>query len=319
MRDKDLNLFTLAGAFSDEDKVRRLIESRIWPNGSVCSHCGHKKAYPMHSKEGAKKPMTPGSYKCAACRKRFTGRTGTVFGESPLPLRKWIVAMHLMTGNKKGISSHQLARELKVTIQTAWFLSHRIREAMAEKHNNLLCGTVEVDETYVCGKPRKGTGPHNRGRGTTKAPVMVLVERDGKTRTQRVDRVNAKELKGVIRAHVHEDSKIVTDEFLSYRRIGNSFAGGQSVVNHSAEQLVNEEGEHTNTAESFFALLKRGHCGIFHSLSKQHQFRYCNEFSFLWNLRKVSDGERMVAAIRGPEGKRLVYRPSGIAGNQKKG
>ena len=175
MQDKDLNLFTLAEAFADEDKARHLIESRLWPNGPVCPHCGHKRAYPMRSKEGAKKPMTAGSYKCAACRERFTVRKGTIFEESPLPLRKWLAAMHLMTSGKKGISSHQLARELKVTIKTAWFLSHRIRKAMEERSDRaLLSGTVQADETYVGGKPRKGSGNNSCGRGTKKAPVMVL-------------------------------------------------------------------------------------------------------------------------------------------------
>jgi transposase-like protein len=315
MQDKDLNLFTLAEAFADEDKARQLIESKVWPNGPVCPHCGSTKFYVMGSKEGAKKPMTPGSYKCGVCRKRFTVRIGTIFEESPLPLRKWLMAMHLMTSSKKGISSHQLSRELKVTIKTAWFLSHRIREAMTEKHGDLLGGTVEVDETYVGGKPRKGTGPHKRGRGTDKTPVMVLVERDGSARTQRVDRINAKELKGVIRTHVGHDAKIVTDELASYKGLDKEFAGGHSVVNHSKEQYVNEDGETTNTAESFFAILKRGHYGIFHSFSKQHLFRYCNEFAFRWNLRKVSDGERMVEAIKGVEGKRLMYRPNGISRN----
>lgn len=302
-------------AFADEDKARQLVESKLWPTGRVCPHCGHTKSYPMTSKDGAKKPMTPGSYKCAACRKRFTVRIGTIFEESPLPLRKWLMAIHLMTSSKKGISSHQLSRELKVTIKTAWFLSHRIREAMTEKHGDLLAGTVEGDETYVGGKPRKGTGPHKRGRGTDKTTIMVLVERDGKARTQSVDRINAKELKGAIKTHVKRDAKIVTDEFPSYKGIDKDFSDGHSVCNHSKDEHVNGDGEHVNTAESFSAILKCGHDGIFHSLSKQHLFRYCNEFPFSWNLRKVSDGERRVAVIRGVEGKRLMYQPSGISEN----
>jgi transposase-like protein len=233
MHDKDLNFSTLAEAFADEDQARRLIESKLWPKGPVCPHCGHTKAYPMRSKEGAKRPMTPGSYKCAACRERFTVRIGTIFEDSHIPFRKWLIAMHLMTSSKQGISSHQLARELKVTIKTAWFLSHRIRKAMEEKADSaLLRGTVEVDETYVEGKPRKGGEIRKRGRGTKKAPVMVLVERDGRARTARVDRVSAKELKGAVRTHVERDSKIVTDEFPSYKGIEREFLGGHSVVNH---------------------------------------------------------------------------------------
>ena len=304
----DLNFFTLTEAFADEEKARHLIESRLWPNGPVCPHCGNAKAYPMCSREGAKKPMTPGYYKCSGCRKRFTVRIGTIFEESPILLRKWLFAIHLMTSSKKGISSHQLSRELGITVKSAWFLSHRIREAMTEKTDRLLGGTVEVDETYVGGKPRKGTGKHKRGRGTEKTPVVVLVERNGSARAGRVNRVDGKELKGAIRAYVNKDSKIVTDELSSYAGIGKEFSGGHSTVKHGAEEFVNPDGEHTNTAESFFAILKRGHYGIFHSLSKQHLQRYCNEFAFRWNHRKVTDGERMVVAIKGAHGKRLMYK-----------
>ncbi|MGO9571067.1 MAG: IS1595 family transposase [Desulfomonilaceae bacterium] len=310
MQAEKLNLATLSPLFADEEAARKFLESQKWPNGPVCPHCGSTKAYPLTAKAESKKPVRKGVYCCAKCRKQFTVRIGTIFEDSHIPLNKWLMAFHLMSSSKKGISSMQLHRELGITLKSAWFLSHRIRESMMEKHEDLLTGTVEVDETYVGGKPRKGSGPHKRGRGTDKAPVMVLVERDGKARTSRVDRVTGKELKGVIKTHVDHDSKIVTDEFLSYRGISNSFTGGHSVVHHSSEQFVNEEGEHTNTAESFFALLKRGHYGIFHSLSKQHLFRYCNKFAFRWNYRKVDDGERMIAAIKGVEGKRLMYRKS---------
>ncbi len=314
MEDAKLNLFTLAEAFADEDKARALLESKLWPNGPVCPHCHSTKAYSIIGKPESKNPTPIGTYKCAACRKKFTVRVGTVYEDSPLPLRKWLMAIHLMTSSKKGVSSHQLAREVGVTVKTAWHLSHRIRKAMEESpRGELLKGTVEVDETYVGGKPRKGTGPHKRGRGTEKTPVMVLVERDGNARTHRIDRLTAKELKGAIKFHVDPTSKIVTDEFPSYKGLAKEFEGGHSVVNHSKDEYVNKEGEFTNTAESFFALLKRGHYGIFHSLSKQHLHRYCEEFSFRWNYRKVTDGERMVEAIKGAEGKRLMYRePRGL-------
>ena len=163
---------------------------------------------------------------------------------------------------------------------------------------------------YVGGKPRNKGDVSKRGRGTDKAPVLVLVERDGRARASHVEKVNAKELKGNIRAHISKDSKIVTDELNLYKGLGKEFSGGHSTVNHTGEEWVNMEGEHINTAESFFALLKRGHYGIFHSLSKKHLFRYCNEFAFRWNHRKVSDGERLLAAIQGTEGKRLMYKES---------
>lgn len=307
MTDQNLNLASLAKVFADEDEARSFLEKRRWPNGPVCPRCGSTKAYALTAKEGSKKPVRKGVYCCAGCRKQFTVRIGTIFEDSHLPLNKWLMAFHLMTSSKKGISSLQLSRELGITVKSAWFLTHRIREAMTESGPvGMLGGTVEVDETYVGGKEKGG----KRGRGTKKAPVMVLVERDGRARTRKLDRVTAKELKSAVRENVHPSAKIVTDEFPSYKGLDREFVSGHSVVNHSKEEYVNSEGEHSNTAESFFALLKRGHYGIFHNLSKQHLARYCEEFAFRWNYRKVSDGERMIAAIEGAEGKRLMYRQS---------
>src|SRR5437660_7625873 len=179
MDSKDLNMATLAETFADEDKARDFLEQQRWPDGPVCPHCGSGNAYKLTAKPGSKSPVRPGVYKCKSCRKQFTVRIGTIMEESLIPLRKWVMAFHLITSSKKGISSHQMARELGVTQKTAWFLNHRIREAMKEEPMvSLLQGVVEVDETYVGGKPRKGTGKHKRGRGTEKTPVVVLVERD---------------------------------------------------------------------------------------------------------------------------------------------
>jgi len=306
MEDERLNLASLSKIFADEDAARLFIESKRWPNGPVCPHCGSTKAYALTAKEGSKKPVRKGVYCCAKCRKQFTVRIGTVFEDSHIPLRKWLVAIHLMTSSKKGVSSLQLSRELDITVKSAWFLSHRIREAMTERPTALLQGTIEADETYVGGKSHA-----KPGRGTPKTPVVALLECDGNARVGKVDRVTAKELKGMIRTHASPLAKIVTDEFRSYRGLDTEFAGGHSVVKHSAKEYVNKDGEHVNTAESFFALVKRGHYGIFHSLSKQHLQRYCEEFTFRWNHRKVSDGGRMVEAIKGAEGKRLMYRENG--------
>jgi len=291
-----------------EEQAREYIESILWPDGTpVCPHCGHQGAWRMRGKS-----VRAGLWKCSdkKCRKPFTVTMGTVMESSHISLRDWVIAFHSMCASKKGVSAKQLQRNLGLgSYESAWFLEHRIRHSMEENPlSGLLKGTVEVDETYVGGKPRKGTGKHKRGRGTEKAPVVVLVERDGKARTKHVERVNSKELKGAIRAHVEKDAKIVTDELGSYKGIGKEFNGGHSVCNHSNDEYVNKDGEHVNTAESFFALLKRGHYGIFHSLSKQHLFRYCNEFAFRWNHRKVTDGERAVEAIKGAEGKRLMCR-----------
>jgi transposase-like protein len=309
--DADLNLATLSHLFVDEGAARAFLESKRWPNGPVCPHCECKEVYTLTPKPGSIKPVRPGVYKCKSCREQFTVRIGTIFEESKLPLSKWLMAIHLMTSSKKGVSSHQIARELGITVKSAWFLTHRIREAMKqEPMAHMLEGTVEVDETYVGGKPRKGTGPHKRGRGTKKTPVMVLVERDGNARAVPLENVTADSLKGEIAVKVTKEAVIMTDELPSYRGVREN-EGEHRTVKHSDGEYsrTDEDGVkvHINTAESFFALLKRGHYGIFHQLSKKHLHRYCDEFSFRWDYRKVSDGERMVAAIKGTEGKRLKY------------
>jgi transposase-like protein len=221
-----------------------------------------------------------------------------------------------MTSSKKGISALQLQRNLGLgSYKSAWHLSHRIRYAMKQGSIFLpLKGTVEVDETYVGGKPRKEGNneedkPKNkRGRGTKKTPVLALVERNGNVVSRPIVHIDAKTLKGAIKDICHKDSCIMTDELASYSGIGNDFNGGHEVVKHNVGEFKRGKAS-TNTVESYFALLKRGVHGIFHHVSKHHLHRYCDEFSFRWNYRKVDDCERRVAAIKGIEGKRLSYKP----------
>jgi len=321
--DADLNLATLSALFVDEEKAREFFESNRWPNGPVCPHCESTNVYTLTGKPESKNPVPPGVYKCAECREKFTARIGTILEESKLPISKWLMAFHLMTSSKKGFSSHQMARELGVTQKTAWFLCHRIRATMTNDPTNgdKLHGEVEIDESYVGGKPRHANNPgakprkaSKRGRGTDKAPVMVLVQRDGTSRAMPVEFVDADTLKAEVRKNVDPSATIITDEWSSYRGLGDEFEGGHHTVNHSLKEYVRytdgkDEPEYvsTNTAESWFALLKRSHYGIHHKMSKKHLFRYCVERSFVWNHRKVTDGERMVAAIKGGEGKRLMY------------
>ena len=321
MSDQDLNLITLSGLFTDERKARAFLEAKRWPDGPVCPFCQSRGAYTLTPKPGSTKPVRAGVYKCKACRKQFTVRVGTIFEDSHIPLSKWLAAIHLMTSSKKGISSHQLSRELGITLKSAWFLSHRVREAMRQQPlAGMLSGTVEADEAYIGGKPRpenkpaEGEAPKTkRGRGTEKQPVMVLVERHGSARAMPIERVDANTLKQVIREHVHPSSTIMTDEWTAYQGIGAEFEGGHHTVNHGEQEYVRytEDGSEvisTNTGESYFALLKHGHYGVFHQLSKKHLHRYCDEFTFRWDHRKVTDGERMVAVIRAAKGKRLRYR-----------
>jgi len=298
--------------FVDEAAARAFIEKKVWPDGPVCPHCACVDVYTLTPKAGSAKPVRAGVHKCKACRKQFTVRIGTIFEDSHIPFTKWLMTIHLMTSSKKGVSSLQIKRELGISYKAAWFMTHRIREAMKLPDDEPPLGsngeTVEADETYVGGKPRKGTGPHKRGRGTAKTPVAVLVERDGNVRVTPVENVTHQTLCDNILVNVDAAAKIVTDDFTSYIGVGAHFAGGHDVVKHAAKIYVNIDGEHVNTAESFNALLKRGHYGIFHQLSKKHLHRYCTEFGFRWNHRRVSDGERMVAAIQGAEGRRLMYR-----------
>ena len=229
---------------------------------------------------------------------------------SHITLRQWIQAFYSMCSHKKGVSALQLQRNLGLgSYHSALHLAHRIRLAMREDPlMSALKGTVEVDETYVGGKPRKGDGKeHKKGRGTEKVPVMVMVERNGKSVSHPLANVTAKTLKAAIKEAVSKDSTIMTDEWKSYSGIGKDFEGGHRVVKHGLGEYVNGDIS-TNTAESYFALLKRGIHGTFHHISKQHLFRYCDEFSFRWSFRKITDGERTAQAIKGIEGKRLVYR-----------
>jgi transposase-like protein len=309
----------MAAIFSREAEAREFLEKKRWPDGPVCPHCKAKEVYTLTAKADSRHPVRKGVYKCAKCREQFTVRIGTILEESKIPICKWLMAIHLMTSSKKGVSSHQIARECGITQKSAWFLNHRIREAMKkEPMASMLQGVVEIDETYVGGKPRKKTGKHKRGRGTTKAPVMVLVERDGTAKVFPIENVDSKTLKNEIAVNVAKEAIIMTDELSSYQGIREN-AGEHRTVKHGAQEYARLDPDgvnvHTNTAESFFSLLKRGHYGIFHQISKKHLHRYCTEFGFRWDHRKITDGERMVVAIKGAEGKRLTYKePIGAVG-----
>jgi transposase-like protein len=297
-----------------EAEARDFLEEIRWPAGPVCPHCGSvDESYHL---EGS--ATRPGVWKCARCRKQYTVTVGTVMHRSHIPLRKWVIAFHLMSSSKKGISALQLQRTLGLKgYKSAWHLAHRIRAAMQEGSMGFLKGTVEVDETYVGGKPRKENKGGSetkepkkkvkRGRGTTKTPVLALVERNGNVVAKPIEHVDAKTLKGAIKELCRKDSVIMTDEWASYTGIGKDFAGHQ-VVKHNDGEFVRGDAW-TNSVESYFALLKRGVHGAFHHVSKKHLHRYCNEFSFRWNRRKIDDGQRMACIIQGVGGKRLTYKP----------
>jgi len=290
-----------------EDEARAILEAIRWPKGIACPHCGSIKVKRIETKS---EKVRDGVIQCNDCKGQFTVTVGTIMHRSHITLRQWVQAFYSMCSHKKGVSALQLQRNLGLhTYRAAWHLSHRIRSAMKQEPlAGLLKGVVEVDETYIGGKPRKGNGKkYKRGRGTEKTPVMVLIERKGNAVSKPIENVNADTLKTAIRETVNKNSTIMTDEWASYRGIGREFAGGHGVINHGLGEYVNGDIS-TNTAESYFALLKRGVHGTFHHISKHHLFRYCDEFSFRWNFRTVSDGERTTQAIKGIEGKRLLLK-----------
>ncbi len=263
-----------------ENQARKILEGIRWKDGVTCPHCGSKDVTRLKSDKNKK--TRDGVIQCNHCRKQFTVTTNTVMHGSHITLRQWVQAFYSVCTHKKGVSALQLQRNLGLgSYRSAWYLAHRIRLAMQEfVIHGALKGTVEVDETYIGGKPRKTENKnHKRGRGTDKAPVMVLVERNGRSVSSPVENVTGETLKSAIRETVHKKSVIMTDEWKSYRGIGKDFEGGHYVVNHGegvyAIGIIN-----TNTAESYFAILKRGIHGIFHHISKKHLFRYCDEFSF---------------------------------------
>jgi transposase-like protein len=291
--------------YNDENAARDHLEAIRWPNGPICPHCGSVD----NAKRLEGKAARPGLLNCRDCRKQFSVTVGTVFERSKIPLTKWLACSYLMASSKKGISAHQIHRMLGVTYKTAWFMCHRIREAMNEGPDGLLGsggGTVEADETYwgnVGKKDKKARGYQH------KMKVFSLVDRNGKKRSFHVERVTGETLAPMLRQHVSPDANLMTDEHGAYYHIGKEFASHE-VVTHSRREYARGTA-HTNTVEASFSLLKRGLVGTFHHVGEQHLQRYCTEFDFRWNYRSANgfeDTERADMILKGIQGKRLTYR-----------
>jgi len=301
----EITLDKISQYFNTDETAREYLESLLWPNGTVCPHCKNNDAKKIWKiQPNSKKKIRAGLYRCAKCDKEFTCTVGTIFEDSHIPLRKWLVAFYLNSASKKGISSLQLQRVLGLgSYRTALFMQHRIRHALREtSFNEKLSGTVECDETYVGGKTR-GQGRRYMGN---KVPVVSLVERDGRVRSQVMKHVTGKNLKEVLKANVEQSATIMTDDFFAYRGAAKDFAKHEA-VKHSAREYVRGLA-HTNGVEGFFSLLKRGVMGTFHHISEQHLPLYLAEFDHRHNFRDVTDGERTVEALKMTEGKRLMYR-----------
>lgn len=292
--------------FQDPDAAREYLESIRWANGIVCPHCGVLDKFYKLTGDAHR----PGLYKCSECREQFSVTVGTVFESSKIKLHIWLQACHLMSASKKGVSSKQLERMLGVSYKTAWFMSHRIREAMNIAPTSRLGGDggpVEVDETYWgnVGKNKPG----HRG-GDHKMKIVSLVDRTtGEKRSIHVPEVTSHTLKPILIANVSRDARLMTDDSKVYAKIGGRFVAHQT-VNHSEKEYARGDVT-TNTVEGSFGLLKRGLNGTFHSVSEQHLQRYCNEFDFRWNYRiktGYNDLQRQQMILMNIAGKRLTYR-----------
>lgn len=296
--------------FTDEDKAREFIESERWPDGAFCPHCGETEAV----RKLAGKSHRPGLHQCNSCRKNFTVTVGTLYERSHIPLTKWLLASYLLSTSKKGMSAHQLHRMLGVTYKTAWFMAHRIREAMTDSSPPPFTGpSVQADETYFGTRKDKATvttsgRPFTRGGKTgpsNKRAVVGLVG-DGRSRMFHVRRADVATVTGILIDNVAPATALHTDESRLYVQAGKAFAAHKT-VRHAQGEWV-RDGAHTNNIENYFSIFKRGMTGVYQHCSEKHLQRYLNEFDFRYSNRTITDAERAVLTVRGIVGKRLTYR-----------
>jgi len=303
--------------FTDVNKARKHLETLLWADGPVCPHCGTvDEATKLKGKS-----TRPGVYKCRACSKPFSVTVGTVLERSKIPLNKWVLGFHLMASSKKGMSAHQLHRNLGVTYKTAWFMAHRIREAMREIDPTPMGGggkTVEADETFIGNtKASKPKTVFISGKGWTKVgggahqrfKVVSLVERGGRARSVHVRALTTNSVGSILRRNVvRKTTALVTDKAHHYTAVGREFASHESVDHGKFEWgrgIV-----HTNTIEGFFSIFKRGMRGVYQHCSEAHLQRYLHEFDFRYTHCKITDTERTGEALKGIVGKRLMYLPA---------
>lgn len=303
--------------FHDEEAAYAWVEARVWPNGPVCPHCGGVERI---SKMGGKSTRI-GTYKCYQCRKPFTVKVGTIFEASHVPMRHWLQAIFLMSSSKKGISSNQLHRVLGCTLKTAWFISHRIREAMRDGDLAPMGGNggiVEADETYH--GPVKTPRPRSRGRvpkptkggrsgPADKRAIVALVERGGKVRSFHVENADKATVARIVTENIARETRLHTDESRLYTGADAHFLSHET-VKHSGKEYVRGD-VHTNSVEGYFSIFKRGMKGVYQHCSEKHLHRYLAEYDFRYNNRiafGVDDVARTERALKGIVGKRLTYQ-----------
>ena len=292
--------------YSDENKAREHLERLHWPDGAECPHCES-----MNVTKVGGTTARPGLYMCNSCRQQFTVTVGTIMEDSKIPLTKWLMAYALINGSKKGISAHQLHRQLDITYKSAWFLAHRIRETMADDGSPLggPGKVIESDEAFVGGFKKKRLS----GKVAPKKKIVTLVERGGKARSFHITHIDHTNIRAALVTNAHRSSVLMTDDARFYNNIGREFAGHGTTL-HSNREFSRGDGHHSNTAENYFSILKRGVIGTYHHWSATHIHRYLAEFDFRYSTKNITDAERTAIALRNARGKRLMYRrPSGIA------
>jgi transposase-like protein len=299
--------------FQDEAKARKALEAVRWPDGPICSHCGNSDQEKIAKIEGEKRAHRPGLYYCNECKGQFTVTVGTVFERSKVPLTKWWMAAHLFNQGKNGVSAHEIHRQLGVTYKTAWFMMHRLREAMANLNPAPMGGTGEIiqaDETYY-GNTSKRSKSYKKGH-SNKASVVALVDtHKGTVRAFHPRKATAAAVRNILVTNAKRDSVLVTDESNLYTKVGKEY-DVHVTLNHAGREYV-RSGFTTNNVENFFLQFKRGMRGTYVFCGEQHLQRYLNEFSFRYSNRSglgISDGERTALTMKGIEGKRLTYRPT---------
>jgi transposase-like protein len=300
-------LSALRAATINETAAVEFLEKQRWADTPACPLCGDVDVYRMMSGEQRNKDYR---WRCRGCREMFTVRTRTVFAETRLPLRVWVYAIWKACSSKKGISALQLSREMEITHKSALFILRRIRHGLGDVIAPRMKGTIEVDELYVGGKPRY-KGVSKPGKGSDRTPVVGIVQRGGDVRFRMMERVTSMNIASFIAENADLSCRVITDEAPVYKFVGKHFEGGHEVVTHSAKEYVRKGTDvHSNTVEGVFSLIRRGMMGTFHSVSRKHLPNYLNEFQFRWNTRKMDDGQRVSAAIKAIDGKRLQYRES---------